>query len=567
MRTTHLTFLHNLFVILLLFTGATLQAENISDYNRWMRLDSEELMRRASECEKRESIDSALVYYSIVSNREECGDKEEIKRRCLAYTQKAMIYFSRLSDYSKAFENIISAIELKNDAGIDYTYVDNTAAILYHVIAVTCRDWKMERKAMELCKKAYDTSKKNGEREYLSTYVINMIIMSCNLNDVDTITDVWKTYRNDNDTTYAYRFNEKFYNYLLFRVSKKYQEAISESEEMLRSSSKQNDKRRIIISYNAIAEIYEKKGDYEDALKYVCRQDSLVKKWKMRENAMELLNIKENLYRKLGKNELADQCSRIYYMQKDSVLNLKQMNTITRMLYNGESRKMEKVITAMTIKNEIYNKVFIIISLFTIILIIMVIMLRIKIKELKKSNITIYENNKEILKHEEKERKKLKDEILKLENESDESELYENLDTKTKNDEDKYKNNNISEEEKKKLLDKILNVMEDVDEICSESFSLSRLAELTGSKNNYVSLVINENYGCNFNNFLNKFRIKEACRRLTDDEHYGNYTIDTISNSLGFKSRTTLATSFKKIVGLTPSQYRAIAKEKEKEHN
>jgi YesN/AraC family two-component response regulator len=67
-------------------------------------------------------------------------------------------------------------------------------------------------------------------------------------------------------------------------------------------------------------------------------------------------------------------------------------------------------------------------------------------------------------------------------------------------------------------------------------FSAIKLAELTESKYNYVSQVINENFGCNFNAVLNEYRIKEACNRMNDISNYGNYTIEAIANSVGYSS-------------------------------
>ena len=124
----------------------------------------------------------------------------------------------------------------------------------------------------------------------------------------------------------------------------------------------------------------------------------------------------------------------------------------------------------------------------------------------------------------------------------------------------KYKSSHLSDEDKEQLLSRIQEVMENSDEIFSPEFSLERLAMLSDSKSKYVSQVINEYYEQNFNNFLNSFRIKEACKRMGDLDNYGNYTIEAISESVGFKSRSTFVTSFKRITGLTPSQYQRMAR-------
>ena len=56
-----------------------------------------------------------------------------------------------------------------------------------------------------------------------------------------------------------------------------------------------------------------------------------------------------------------------------------------------------------------------------------------------------------------------------------------------------------------------------------------------------------------------------ARRRLIDFENYGNLTIEAIVSDLGFKSRSTFSKTFKRITGLTPSEFQRIAAE-EKEN-
>jgi AraC-like DNA-binding protein len=66
-------------------------------------------------------------------------------------------------------------------------------------------------------------------------------------------------------------------------------------------------------------------------------------------------------------------------------------------------------------------------------------------------------------------------------------------------------------------------------------------------------------YKFNFNNLLNEFRVREACRRLAEDDIYTNYTIEAIAESIGFKSRSNFISTFKKLTGITPSEYKRIA--------
>lgn len=93
----------------------------------------------------------------------------------------------------------------------------------------------------------------------------------------------------------------------------------------------------------------------------------------------------------------------------------------------------------------------------------------------------------------------------------------------------------------------------------SGDFSLTRLAQSVGSNTRYVSHVINEVFGSNFQTYVNSVRIREACRRIDDHATYGNYSTEAIGETVGFNSRSAFATAFKKITSLSPSEYRKIS--------
>ncbi len=113
----------------------------------------------------------------------------------------------------------------------------------------------------------------------------------------------------------------------------------------------------------------------------------------------------------------------------------------------------------------------------------------------------------------------------------------------------------ISDEQTRVLSEKIRHVMDDTDELYDPDFSLARLAELTESNNWYVSKVINEVFGVNFRSLVNECRIKEARRRMADKAIYGQYTLQALAESVGFRSMSTFNAAFKKIVKMTPSAY------------
>jgi len=102
------------------------------------------------------------------------------------------------------------------------------------------------------------------------------------------------------------------------------------------------------------------------------------------------------------------------------------------------------------------------------------------------------------------------------------------------------------------------------DNFCGIDFSLDRLAGMIGSNSRYVSEAINDGYGKNFRTFLNEYRVREAMRRLSDSERYGNYTIKAVAESVGFKSQAHFIAVFTKLTGMKPSVYQKISRERKK---
>lgn len=119
----------------------------------------------------------------------------------------------------------------------------------------------------------------------------------------------------------------------------------------------------------------------------------------------------------------------------------------------------------------------------------------------------------------------------------------------------KYQNSTLDEDDKVVITERIFKLFEESEEYLASDFNLNKLADLVGSNYKNVSQVINENFKKNFNTLLNEYRVKEACRRLGDLTHYGNYSLEAIGESVGFGSRSTFISTFKKITGLTPSEY------------
>jgi AraC-like DNA-binding protein len=85
--------------------------------------------------------------------------------------------------------------------------------------------------------------------------------------------------------------------------------------------------------------------------------------------------------------------------------------------------------------------------------------------------------------------------------------------------------------------------------------SLEELAVAVGQKPKMLSIVINETLGQNFFDFINHYRVDEAKRLLTNpvDE---KITVLEVLYAVGFNSKSSFNTLFKKYTGLTPTEFR-----------
>ncbi len=88
--------------------------------------------------------------------------------------------------------------------------------------------------------------------------------------------------------------------------------------------------------------------------------------------------------------------------------------------------------------------------------------------------------------------------------------------------------------------------------------TLARLASKLATNTWTLSRAINEGAGCNFNDFVNGFRVDEVKAALADPDE--SRPIMVIATDAGFAAKTSFNRAFRKLVGETPSTFRARAR-------
>lgn len=123
---------------------------------------------------------------------------------------------------------------------------------------------------------------------------------------------------------------------------------------------------------------------------------------------------------------------------------------------------------------------------------------------------------------------------------------------------------NNADDSNKMAVERIMEVLNNSDEIFKPDFNVATMAALTGLKPRQLSQIIQEHYHTSFRNLINRRRIRSVCLRLETSNAYDNLTVDAIAESIGIKSRTTFTDSFKRETGMTPAQYIKFATERKK---
>jgi AraC-like DNA-binding protein len=120
-----------------------------------------------------------------------------------------------------------------------------------------------------------------------------------------------------------------------------------------------------------------------------------------------------------------------------------------------------------------------------------------------------------------------------------------------------YKKENSKRVSKSRLteLDEKLKILLNSEKLYLDNdLSLPKLARKLEATSNETSFLINELYQENFYNFINKHRIEEA-KMLLLSEKYTQLNILGIAYESGFNSKTTFNTTFKKYVGMSPTEF------------
>lgn len=118
----------------------------------------------------------------------------------------------------------------------------------------------------------------------------------------------------------------------------------------------------------------------------------------------------------------------------------------------------------------------------------------------------------------------------------------------------KYTKSGLTPSYSMELKIELLKLLEEEKIYRQNNISLALVSDMLGTTRHNASQVINEHFGLNFFELINKYRIDEAKEILKSDRNK-NLNIIDVAYEVGFNNKVTFNKSFRKQLSITPSQY------------
>ncbi|MDE5877172.1 MAG: AraC family transcriptional regulator [Muribaculaceae bacterium] len=535
-------------------------------YDKYRHLSMSQLADMGNEYMTRQSNDSALAVFTIMVSRvNDMSSDEDKNYGVTAYNSIGVIHFLQ-ANYAAAYSNFLNSIQLLDIP--DSPGYQNIAAI-YHYYGDTAR-------ANACLRRVVDYAVNEGHWEHAMVSLMNLITTNLNMEgsyDLEPyrrpLEQLLKNIPSSEaeDIPYLMMFCQA-----MLQASKgQHQEAIDDLKKSVdMAGSMVIPPRDIYGSYSCIAREFLTIGETDSAIHYIGLAEQLARDNNFQELVIESYKNLSYLY---GRSGLTDKQREYHYRHlelSDSILNFREFGHIRDLELAHEVNHFEKRLTQMMLEERLRRNTLWLVSVALVIVIGLVFFLICQNKRLKEKNRELFNKNIEDMKriatmldlqsaqsstHD-------RNEIPDNNGENNENVSHSEIVTEDSGiSRVKYEASKLTDQAKDEILEKVYRVMNDSKYFCREGFSLKDMAEYCGSNVTYVSQVINEKIGKTFTQILNEARVNEARKRFVDFETYGHLTIEAIVADLGFKSRSTFSKTFKRITGLTPTEFQKIARE------
>lgn len=548
---------------LFLFTvmGASPVCGSSFDFNHFRSLHKDDSLRKlltdGYDCLRKVEADSAIAYYTIaISHYSETMHYEDLRRCAIAYVNCGYVYLAYRQDAEQAYLLTVKAVEIaeKHD-------MYDICSAGYDNLAKIYDDYGDEAKALDLHKKAFHFAVRGNHYPVMLSVIPDLAAFAFNHRMLDRVAGELETFTGlaVPDTLLMARYCKHLCEGMMRLRENDFDSAIGCFKTAIETiDSKSERPRREVNVLLLIADVHSMKSSYKKGLPCLERAERLSVENGMFDLLDDVYKRYVTCYSALGNSALADHYEREALVIRDSLFNARQFGMIKDLEFAHSVHEFNDEMLQMREEAERDALVMRVLLACITCALALLLWVFIKKRQLDKSYKDLFRKNVEAIQSKDKETE------MSRAGEKPIAGYGVLQDQASDAKEERYKGSVLDDGLKEYLLARILHVFESNPVIFDVDFSLDRLSELTGSKPKYVSQVINEKTGKNFNLLLGEYRVKEACRRLLDIGKYGHLTIGAISESVGYRSRTHFSSIFKKETGLTPAEFSRQARKKGK---
>lgn len=555
-------------------------------YRKYKDQSMPELKEIGQQLLSRGSTDSAMVIYTIISNRYESDQKEEYKSYAAEARNSLGVINFLNANYAVAYSNFANAVEL--DGRRDAAGNLNISAIYLY--------FGDRKRAYDLLRAVFDEAIDKGHFYLASAALINLLTSDIDESVVptDSIADIIGKYNQmvpETKNNPAWSLAAHMSRARLHEINGNNSGAIREYKLSLASSSSMLiPARNQFASYIGMGNAFLNSGMPDSAILYVKKAETIARDNGFAELIIRAYSDLSNIYKRAGDKKLADEYRFKKLELDDSLFNTKDFGKIRDLEMYHEVDKFERRISILQLEEKMRTRTIWILLAGLLLVIALGGYIFMQNHALRRKNRILYEKNMASMKAEEAARRDMMELIRKeseLEKmrqamppsvadaesigEEDASQRPEEGDMTGREDLPgngsadeasvrKYAGPMLDDERCRALELRINEIMSDETVFCKEGFSLKELADRCGSNSKYVSQVLNDRMKTTFPQMLNERRISVARKRFVDFENYGHLTIEAIVADLGFRSRSTFSKTFKKITGLSPSEFQRMAR-------
>lgn len=546
------------------YAQPALQMEKMKD------IDSRQLMEKGENWLDKGMGDSALICFSVLASRYDKSNTLEEKQLAVrAVRGKWLVYFTYLYDYPKAYESVYEALDICEKENFDKSMTYISLAAMLHVMADQGGSKDLYDDAFKYYKQGFEEGLKRKNYDLVDIAFVNMISAAKGKAQKDTLAECYAQYM---AAPTPKDYHRKNFSKSLFTAMESQTLSPEEGMEEMISAVKRLPE---IAEYNRLkyiglenaAELGVKGGRYAQARDLALEaRDHAIEKG-LKDAEMEVYKLLSQIYDHLGNKEESSDYFDKYLRIKEEMIGSRLVQQLDELRFLTDMRKANEEIIAM--KEQHRRNMLIIIFLLVLVAVVGVSiwMIAINNSKLKQAYRTLYHQYMDKIKSESNiDNKKEKLALDSAEEEEDIDDVNVIEEGKGENREEKKNlTSHVNDELRSKIISGIEMMVRNTDFICNSDCSVNSMAHQIGCNPKYLSQVINTEYGCNFNMLINKYRIMEAARRLSNDKEWEKITIEGIANSVGFKSRSSFINMFKHFTGMTPSIYKKMVVE-EKSH-